>query len=210
VDPASLKPRKRPGQLRARETVDRILDAAAHIFESKGYPATTTNEIAAVAGISIGSLYQYYPNKDAIIVGLAERHIRSIGDQFRSQLDELRLLRLPIAEVVGALLAGSVELTGSSALHALLLSGCPRTPELDDQLRRFEDGVSAGIAEVLRDANVASGDLALLARLLFVAADAALHQVVLPLKSASERAAAIDELARLLSHGLAVRGEIVG
>jgi hypothetical protein len=69
----------------------------------------------------------------------------------------------------------------------------------------FEDGVSAGIAEVLRDANVTSGDLALLARLLFVAADAALHQVVLPMSSAGERARAIDELARLLSQGLVLQ-----
>lgn len=183
--------------------MDRILDAAAHIFETKGYVATTTNAIAVDAKVSIGSLYQYYPSKDAIIFALAERHIHIISGQFTAQIRAFRQLRRPISEVVKALLAGSAELTGSSALHALLLSGCPRTPELDQQLRHFEDHIASEIADLLRDANVASDHLQTLARLLFVAADAALHHVILPLDSANERTIAIDELSKLLTVGLA-------
>jgi AcrR family transcriptional regulator len=115
MDEVSLKPRKRPGQLRAHETVNRILDAAAHVFETSGYAGTTTNHVAAAASVSIGSLYQYYPNKDAIIVGLAERHIDSITKQFIAMINEFRSERRPIAEVVPALLGASAALTGTAS-----------------------------------------------------------------------------------------------
>ncbi len=202
MDDASMTPRKRPGQQRARETVERILDAAAHIFETVGYAATTTNHIAINANISIGSLYQYYPNKDAIIVGLAERHIDAITAQFTAQINKFRSEQRPLAEIVPALLAASTALTGSSELHALLLTGCPRTTELDAQLRRFEDGVTAQIAGLLSDAKVPSTNVELLARLLFVAGDAALHQIILPMKRQADRIAAVAELSNLLTFGL--------
>jgi AcrR family transcriptional regulator len=74
------KPRKVPRQPRARATVEAILDAATRIFAERGYGATTTNDVATLAGISIGSLYQYYPNKDAIIADLQGRHVIQVRD----------------------------------------------------------------------------------------------------------------------------------
>ncbi|MGW1208096.1 TetR/AcrR family transcriptional regulator [Streptomyces sp. NPDC002499] len=70
-----LQPRRKPRQVRAELTRDRILTAAAHVFAEHGYAAGTTNRIAEHARISIGSLYQYFPNKDAILAELAIRHI---------------------------------------------------------------------------------------------------------------------------------------
>jgi AcrR family transcriptional regulator len=70
-----LAPRKAARQERAHLTVEAILEAAAQVFESHGYARATTNRIAERAGISIGSLYQYFPNKDAILVALAQRHL---------------------------------------------------------------------------------------------------------------------------------------
>jgi AcrR family transcriptional regulator len=70
-----LAPRKRPKQERSEATVEAILQAAAQIFERHGYAAGTTNRIADRAGVSIGSLYQYFPNKDAILVALVHRHL---------------------------------------------------------------------------------------------------------------------------------------
>lgn len=70
-----LRPRKQPRQARAELTRQRILAAAAHVFAEYGYAAGTTNRIAERAQISIGSLYQYYPNKDAILVELLTRHL---------------------------------------------------------------------------------------------------------------------------------------
>src|SRR5215472_15006616 len=65
-----LKARKAPGQARSQETVGVILEAAARILESDGLRGFNTNAIAAKAGVSIGSLYQYFPNKDSIVLAL--------------------------------------------------------------------------------------------------------------------------------------------
>ncbi len=70
----ALNPRKIPAQARARDTVGAILEAAAQIFSDAGYARATTNRIAERAGVSIGSLYQYFPNKDAILHSLLEKH----------------------------------------------------------------------------------------------------------------------------------------
>ncbi len=70
-----LEPRKSPVQERSRMTVEAILDAAEQVFAERGFTGGTTNHIADRAGVSIGSLYQYFPNKDAIMMGLMERHI---------------------------------------------------------------------------------------------------------------------------------------
>src|ERR1700727_158166 len=75
TDDRRLTPRKAAKQARAQATVDAIVEAAAQVFESLGYAAATTNRIAERAGVSIGSLYQYFPNKDAILVALARRHL---------------------------------------------------------------------------------------------------------------------------------------
>ncbi|MFC9228910.1 TetR/AcrR family transcriptional regulator [Streptomyces decoyicus] len=70
-----LQPRKQPRQGRAEITRQRILAAAAHVFAEYGHAAGTTNRIAERARVSIGSLYRYYPNKDAILVELLTRHL---------------------------------------------------------------------------------------------------------------------------------------
>jgi len=70
-----LEPRRKPRQVRAELTRERILTAAAHVFAEHGYAAGTTNRIAERARISIGSLYQYFPNKDAILAELLVRHV---------------------------------------------------------------------------------------------------------------------------------------
>ena len=68
-----VKPRKAPSQPRSAHTVEAILEGAAHILELQGLDGYTTNAIAARAGVSIGSLYQYFPTKDAVTVALIER-----------------------------------------------------------------------------------------------------------------------------------------
>ncbi|MFE3598130.1 TetR/AcrR family transcriptional regulator [Streptomyces sp. NPDC059096] len=70
-----LQPRRKPRQVRAELTRERILAAAAHVFAEYGYAAGTTNRIAEHARVSIGSLYQYFPNKDALLAELMVRHI---------------------------------------------------------------------------------------------------------------------------------------
>jgi AcrR family transcriptional regulator len=69
----TLEVRKAPGQARSKETVNVILEAGARILESEGLRGFNTNAVAAKAGVSVGSLYQYFPNKDAILLALIQR-----------------------------------------------------------------------------------------------------------------------------------------
>jgi AcrR family transcriptional regulator len=69
----ALLPRKTPRQQRSANTVATILQAAAHILEEAGLDGYTTNAVAARAGVSIGSVYQYFPHRDAVTRALIER-----------------------------------------------------------------------------------------------------------------------------------------
>ena len=78
--PATAKPRKQPLQSRSKETFGAILEAAARILEAEGLEAANTNAIAARAGVSIGSLYQYFPDKAAIFAELIRQAETGLGD----------------------------------------------------------------------------------------------------------------------------------
>jgi len=70
--------RRTPKQARSQQRVNQILDTAARIFSEMGYEVATTNHIAERAGISIGSLYQFFPNKESIFQALVERYLDSL------------------------------------------------------------------------------------------------------------------------------------
>jgi AcrR family transcriptional regulator len=103
--------RRQPKQLRALQTVDAVLEAAVRVLKREGFDALTTNRIAEVAGVSIGSLYQYFPDKGAIFAALHRRHIeeidRLVGAQLTrhaaSSLDEL--IRAMIEAMIDAHMA---------------------------------------------------------------------------------------------------------
>ncbi len=80
----ALKPRKTPLQKRSADTVAVILEAAARILELHGFEGFNTNAVAERAGVSIGSLYQYFRSKEALLSGLIEREVApllSVGDE---------------------------------------------------------------------------------------------------------------------------------
>jgi AcrR family transcriptional regulator len=83
--------RRRPRQARSQERINRILDTAENVFAEVGYEAATTNLIASQAATSIGSLYEFFPNKDAIGRALAERYIEQI-DRLYENLFETAFL----------------------------------------------------------------------------------------------------------------------
>ncbi len=74
----TTRPRKTPVQERSRVTVDVILEAVARILTREGPNAVSTNRIAEVAGVSVGSVYQYFPNKNAIVDALVERKVEDV------------------------------------------------------------------------------------------------------------------------------------
>ncbi len=71
--------RRRPKQARARATVDSILEAAVQVLERAGADGLNTNSVAERAGVSIGTLYQYFPDKEAILVAVARREMEKTG-----------------------------------------------------------------------------------------------------------------------------------
>jgi AcrR family transcriptional regulator len=77
-----LNPRKRPTQKRSQATVDDILEAAAYILERDGWKGFTTNAVADKAGVNISSLYQYFPNKESIVLELRRRHGERVQECF--------------------------------------------------------------------------------------------------------------------------------
>jgi AcrR family transcriptional regulator len=79
-------PRKRPLQDRSRTTVEAILDATAHVLVQDGYDRTSTNRVAERAGVSIGSLYQYFPNKEALVGELVDRFSKRITEMVLAEL----------------------------------------------------------------------------------------------------------------------------
>jgi AcrR family transcriptional regulator len=74
-------PKKQPRQARAKATMEAILDAAARLLEDEGYEAVSTNRVAERAGVGIGSLYEYFPNKQAVVAAVLARAIRGIVDE---------------------------------------------------------------------------------------------------------------------------------
>ncbi|WP_181442587.1 TetR/AcrR family transcriptional regulator [Streptomyces tateyamensis] len=78
ADASEAGPKRR--QARGERRIAQLLEAAGHVFAESGYSATTTNAIAARAGVSPGSLYQYFPNKDAIAAALAESYADSLDE----------------------------------------------------------------------------------------------------------------------------------
>lgn len=75
--PTALKPRKKPIQTRSTVTVDAIVEATVRILRQDGWAACTTTRIAALAGVSVGSLYQYFPNRNAIAVEIIRQRTRT-------------------------------------------------------------------------------------------------------------------------------------
>ncbi|MDQ3099467.1 MAG: TetR/AcrR family transcriptional regulator [bacterium] len=99
--------RHKPIQARSAKRVDLILDAASFVISESGYDNATTNEIAKRAGIPIGSLYQYFPNKDALLHALTKRYLSQIREFFKERsltiADEMTL-KVYLASVIDTLL----------------------------------------------------------------------------------------------------------
>jgi AcrR family transcriptional regulator len=114
--------RKEPRQERARATVEAIVEAAARILDRQGWARFTTNAVAEMAGVSIGSLYQYFPNKLALVETILRRHFDDVlsalrlANQHTSRIDRIEGL------VSGMITAHSLH----PSLHRVLLEDVPR------------------------------------------------------------------------------------
>jgi AcrR family transcriptional regulator len=126
--------RKQPRQARSRATIEAILEAAAHILGKRGWEGLTTNTVAEVAGVSIGSLYQYFPHKLALVEAVRRRHFDDVLAVLRAAADE----QLPRSRRIEALVDGMIGVHSRyPAAHRVLLEGTPRAKEAGAVHDRF-------------------------------------------------------------------------
>lgn len=100
-------PRKKPAQKRSKETVRAIVTAAARILEREGYEKTNVNSVAELAGVSIGSLYQYFPSKEALVAEVARQHSAEMIELFQDGLANLAFV--PVEDAVRGVVQRAVR-----------------------------------------------------------------------------------------------------
>lgn len=124
-------PRKNASQARSRATVDALVEATARILVREGFEKTSTNRIAEIAGVSVGSLYQYFPSKEALVAAVIDRHNEEIMGLVRAALSEVA--DLPIEQAVRKLVTVAIEAHRiDPKLHRVLAEQIPRTGQLGD------------------------------------------------------------------------------
>lgn len=156
----STTPRKLPQQDRSRVTVEAILEATTHILTEEGYDKANTNCIAKRAGISIGSLYQYFPNKESLMAALMEQHSNEIAELVESKLKDLfdAPLETAIPELVKAVIAAHAI---NPRLHQVLNEEIPRSERLQ-QMQKADERIGKLLrAYLARWSDYPSGEMAL-------------------------------------------------
>jgi AcrR family transcriptional regulator len=165
-----------------------ILEAAAQVFERHGYAAGTTNRIAERAGVSVGSVYQYFPNKDAILVALVEQHIAEGQARLVPLLAELIERPAPIAEGLARLLGEMADIhRAQPGLHRVLFEEAPRPPALKAHLDELQRAAVAAIAYYLEQCGeVRVDDLHTAARLIVTVIESVTHNLAIDTDNETE------------------------
>lgn len=172
-------PRKAPRQSRSQATVNAILDATARILVEQGFAAASTNAVAERAGVSIGSLYQYFPNKDALVAALHARHGEQMMAVIRHALT--KAMDATLIDALTGLIEATVEAHRVDAgLHCVLeqqLGSTDRHVLQDEYVDVMEERIVALLARHRDEITVT--DLKLAAYMLMNAVHGLIHVVVL-------------------------------
>jgi len=194
----STVPRKNAKQARSRDTIDALLTATARILMRDGFDRASTNRIAEAAGVSIGSLYQYFPSKEALVAALVERHVAEMSASMEEAFLRLATAPLDIAarEIVALMLrVHSVD----PKLHKVFIEQVPRIGRLDrihDVEMKFTQMTRAYLE--LRKDEIRPQNLELAAFVLVTTVEALTHAATLhhPERLADDQFA--DEITTLL------------
>ena len=186
-----LEPRKQPRQVRAELTRERILTAAAHVLAEFGYAAGTTNRIAERARVSIGSLYQYFPNKDAILAELLTRHLAP-QHAVPGAADQTR----PLVDVVRDMVHAAVEHhRDDPRLLRLMIEEGPRSRALVEQIGELRKARVSALYDLLtRHPEVLVEDVETAAAIIDAGVEVIVHQLL-----ATPTTIAADRLERELA-----------
>ena len=193
-------PRKTASQKRSQATVAALLDATARVLTRVGYDRASTNRIAATAGVSVGSLYQYFPNKEALVAALVARHNREMLALLSDALKEVA--SLDIATAIAKLVRAAVDAHRvDPALHRVFDEQVPRMGQLAkiEALEGETFRLVKSYLEKRRD-EISVRDLDTATSILVTTVEALTHQFVIHRADASERDCDrfIDEVTRLV------------
>jgi AcrR family transcriptional regulator len=122
--------RKLPQQARGQQRIHKILNAAEQVFATAGYDNATTNAIAAHADTSIGSLYQFFPNKEAILKAVVLRYLEEIHTLFDQNFSPEAAETLTLTDFLERLIHGFAQLNASHAGFRLLFFAKQTSPEV--------------------------------------------------------------------------------
>jgi AcrR family transcriptional regulator len=187
-------PRKFPTQDRAKATVAAILAATSQVLIAVGYERATTARVADRAGVSIGTLYQYFPNKEALVVALIENHADDLVAIVREVLQ--RHSRATLAECVRA----SIDATMAAhrmdpRLHKILHEQVPRVGQLGRAMHASADIMREVVSSLRAHADELdpSLDLVVAATVVSTVLDAIAHKAVLDRDTVLTGKTAADE-----------------
>lgn len=173
------KARKIATQDRSRATVDALIEATARILVREGFDKASTNRIAELAGVSVGSLYQYFPSKEALVAAVIERHQRDIMQAVRGELAQVMTepVEIAIRKIVSLAVKGHRV---NPRLHRVLAEQIPRVGKLEDVdvLNRENFGLFKAYLESRRD-ELRVDDLELASFVCVTAIEALTHNAVL-------------------------------
>ncbi|MGD1951198.1 MAG: TetR/AcrR family transcriptional regulator [Leptolyngbyaceae cyanobacterium] len=136
--------RRKPRQVRSQERVNRILDVSEELFASQGYTTTTTSAIAAGAQVPIGSLYQFFPDKTAILQALALRYAEKLHQQLAA-IDDTDPAILSLSDYVDQLIDTTDRFfTENPSYHAIFM-------EVQGTIRELEAIDEAADARLIQE-----------------------------------------------------------
>jgi AcrR family transcriptional regulator len=191
------KPGKNASQERSRATVDALIEATARILVKEGFDKASTNRIAEKAGVSVGSLYQYFPTKEALVAAVMQRHNQQLMQVARGAIGEIA--SLPMEQAVRKLVTAAIKSHRiDPKLHRVLAEQIPLTARRDN----IEEGyvLFRGFLES-RSNELRAIDLGLAAFVCVTSIEALTHTAVLHhSESFSDDAfeALVDEATRLV------------
>jgi AcrR family transcriptional regulator len=194
------KPRKAASQERSRLTVNALLEATARILIREGFDKASTNRIAEVAGVSVGSLYQYFPSKDALVAALIDRHNQEVMRIVRGELAEA--MDQPVEQGVRRIIGVAVKAHRiDPKLHRALSEQIPRVGRLEniETFNQQNYALFKAYLEGRRD-EIRAVDLGIAAFVCVTSIEAITHTAVLHQKIVSDETmeALIDEATRLI------------
>jgi len=176
-----IRQRRTPAQRRSRATVASILDAAAQLFARHGYHRATTNRIAERAGVSVGSLYEYFSSKDAILVALGEAHLADGRRVLREAVGRLERAPTDLGGTIRAIVGATVRVHAiAPKLHQVFYEEGLRSSRMRALTQAVERRAMGWWERYLRSLrDIVITDPALAAAMIVETIDAMVHKVVI-------------------------------